>query len=165
MPQFNKTRHFFSLSLSTGRGINSGKLNALLALLVLCAFVGCAQTHLDSAQAKKPLALTVIPNNADHHPWTNLNFNNNPNEFQFAVVGDRTGRHRPGVFEKGISKLNLLRPEFVMSVGDLIEGYTKDEPEIDQEWDEIEGNTAKLEAPFFYVPGNHDLSNPVQAKK
>jgi len=43
-----------------------------------------------------------------------------------------------------------------MSVGDLIEGYTKDEPEIDQEWDEIEGNTAKLEAPFFYVPGNHD---------
>ena len=27
----------------------------------------------------------------------------------------------------GIAKLNLLRPEFVMSVGDLIEGYTKDE--------------------------------------
>lgn len=99
------------------------------------------------------------------HPWTHLNFDNKPDEFQFAIVADRTGRHRPGVFEKGLDKLNLLRPEFVMCVGDLIEGYTKDEAEIDQQWDEIESFTSKLHAPFFYVPGNHDLSNAVQARK
>src|SRR5438067_12419368 len=136
---------------------------ALLSLMMICAAAGCS--HTDAPEAQIPLALTVIPNNSDYHPWTNLHFNNDPDEFQFAIVGDRTGRHRPGVFEKGISKLNLLRPEFVMSVGDMIEGYTKDEVEIDQQWDEIEGFTAKLEAPYFYVPGNHDLSNPVQAKK
>src|SRR5688572_5883913 len=98
-------------------------------------------------------------------PWTHLNFDNDHKNFQFVIVGDRTGRARPGVFEKGIEKLNLLRPEFVMSVGDLIEGYTKDPGEIDQQWDEIESFTAKLEAPFFYVPGNHDISNAVQAER
>src|SRR6188508_2121612 len=81
----------------------------------------------------------------ERNPWTSLKFNNNPDQFQFAVVGDRTGKHRPGVFEKGIDKLNLLQPEFVVSVGDLIEGYTKDEAEIDQEWDEIQEFVAKLQ--------------------
>jgi hypothetical protein len=101
----------------------------------------------------------------ERRPYTHLRFDNDPAQFHFAIVGDRTGRHRDGVFEKGLAKLNLLRPELVMSVGDLIEGYTQDEAEIDQEWDEIAGFTAKLDAPFFYVPGNHDLSNPVQQKK
>jgi 3',5'-cyclic AMP phosphodiesterase CpdA len=99
------------------------------------------------------------------HPWTHLKFDNDPNQFHFAIVGDRTGQHRPGVFEKGIAALNLIRPEFVMSVGDMIEGYTRDELEIDQEWDEIAGFTSKLDAPYFYVPGNHDLSNPIQKQK
>jgi hypothetical protein len=127
-------------------------------LLVACLALGCVE------RTPTPSFFTPI---ADTSPraWTHLNFNNDPAHFQFAIVGDRTGRHRPGVFEKGIAKLNLLAPEFVMSVGDLIEGYTKDEPEIDQQWDEIESFTARLESPFFYVPGNHDISNDVQAKK
>ncbi len=110
-------------------------------------------------------ACAVRAAEAQRHPWTHLKFNDDPGEFHFAIVGDRTGRHRAGIFERGIEKLNLLRPNFVMSVGDLIEGYTRDEAEIDQQWDEIEKFTAKLQAPFFYVAGNHDLSNPVQADK
>jgi hypothetical protein len=139
-----------------------------LLLLMICTIFGCVQSHHDSTSQTNPtapVALSVIDDKSEKHPWTNLNFNNDPNQFQFAIVGDRTGRHRDGVFEKGIDKLNLLRPEFVMSVGDLIEGYTKDEAEIDQEWDEIQSFTAKLQAPFFYVPGNHDQSNSIQAKK
>jgi hypothetical protein len=69
------------------------------------------------------------------------------------------------VFEDAVRKLNLLRPEFVMSVGDLIEGYTRDEAELKQMWDEFEGIIGKLKAPFFYVPGNHDLSNEIQHRK
>ena len=117
--------------------------------------------------ADKPMTAGIIAHPAGHQPrpWTHLRFDNNPDHFQFAIVGDRTGQHRPGVFEKGLEKLNLLRPEFVMSVGDLIEGYTKDEAEIDQQWDEIEGFTGRLDAPFFYVAGNHDMANPAQAKK
>ena len=118
------------------------------------------------ARSKGPLAASVVSGgDGDRHPWTHLKFDNNSENFQFAIVGDRTGQHRPGVFEDGITKLNLLRPEFVMSVGDLIEGYTKDEGEIDQQWEEIDGVTNRLDAPFFYVAGNHDLSNDVQKAK
>jgi hypothetical protein len=129
-----------------------------VAVFLILAIGGCAR-------AREPIVATVIPSDSDRRPWTHLNFDNDPDHFQFAIVGDRTGRYRPGVFENGIAKLNLLRPEFVMSVGDLIEGYTKDEAEIDQQWDEIESFTEKLDAPFFYVPGNHDLANPIQKEK
>lgn len=98
------------------------------------------------------------------NPWNHLQLNNDPRAFQFAIVTDRTGGHRPGVFEDAINKLNLLQPEFVMSVGDLIEGYTEDRKKIDGEWDEFQGFIAKLQMPFFYVAGNHDYSNPAMAK-
>jgi hypothetical protein len=94
-----------------------------------------------------------------------LNLYNNPDNFQFAIVSDRTGEHRPAVFISAIEKLNLLRPEFVMSVGDLIEGYTDDENEISNQWDEFEAVAGKSQMPFFYVPGNHDISNKAMAKK
>jgi hypothetical protein len=97
-------------------------------------------------------------------PWTNRNINDKPGQFQFAIVTDRTGGHRPGVFEDGVRKLNLLQPEFVMSVGDLIEGYTTDTVELKRQWDEFDGFVNQLDMPFFYVPGNHDLTNPVQEK-
>ncbi len=97
-------------------------------------------------------------------PWTNRNINDKPGQFQFAIVTDRTGGHRPGVFEDGVKKLNLLQPEFVMSVGDLIEGYTTDTMEINRQWDEFSGFVDQLEMPFFFVPGNHDITNPVMEK-
>jgi hypothetical protein len=51
-----------------------------------------------------------------------------------------------------------------MSVGDLIEGYTTDTVEINRQWDEFSGFVNKLQMPFFYVPGNHDLTNPVMER-
>lgn len=98
------------------------------------------------------------------NPWTHLRVNNDPKTFQFAIVTDRTGGHREGVFESAMPRLNLLQPEFVMSVGDLIEGYTEDLPEIHRQWDEFDGFVRQLSMPFFYVPGNHDVTNPVMAK-
>jgi len=99
------------------------------------------------------------------NPWTHLNLYNNPDNFQFAIVADRTGGHRPGVFADAVEKLNLLKPEFVLSIGDLIEGYTHDEAEIARQWDEFDSMANKLEMPFFYVPGNHDISNAAMAAK
>ena len=49
-------------------------------------------------------------------------FLNDPKDFQFAIVSDRTGGPRAGVFPRAVEKLNLLRPEFVITVGDLIQG-------------------------------------------
>ncbi|MCC6680344.1 MAG: metallophosphoesterase [Phycisphaeraceae bacterium] len=96
-------------------------------------------------------------------PWTSLQANNDPDHFQFVVVTDRTGGHRPGVFSQGVEKTNLMQPQFVVSVGDLIEGYTEDLSKITGQWDEFQGIVAQLQMPFFYVPGNHDLTNPVMA--
>ncbi len=94
-------------------------------------------------------------------PWTHLNFYNNPMNFQFAIVSDRTGGHRKGIFGSAVDKLNLIMPEMVLSVGDLIEGYTENTEEIDNEWKEFNSLIEKLEMPFFYLPGNHDISNKI----
>lgn len=126
-------------------------------LTFVCIF---SFTH---AQQKSLHPDLVIQQPAGSKPWTNLNINDKPGQFQFVVVTDRTGGHRPGIFEKGVEKVNLLQPEFVMSVGDLIEGYTTDTLEINRQWDEFSGFVNKLEMPFFYVPGNHDFTNPVMA--
>jgi len=104
--------------------------------------------------------LTILPLDGPT-PWTNLDLNNDPDKFHFAIVTDRTGGHQPGVFMDAINKLNLLQPEFVMSVGDLIEGYTTDLDELNRQWNEFDGFVKKLEMPFFYIPGNHDITNQV----
>lgn len=92
-------------------------------------------------------------------PWTSLDFNNDADQFQFAIVTDRTGGMRPGVFDRAVDKLNLLQPEFVMSVGDLITGYTEDTIELNRQWAEFNAMIGRLEMPFFYLPGNHDITN------
>ena len=97
-------------------------------------------------------------------PWTGLRAAGAPRDFSFLVVTDRTGGQRDGVFEGAIEKINLLRPDFVVSVGDLIEGYTESQEQLDREWAEIEGFVAKLDMPFFYAAGNHDFSNEVMSR-
>jgi hypothetical protein len=95
----------------------------------------------------------------EKNPWTGLNLNNDPDQFQFVVVTDRTGGHRAQVFSRAVHQINLLQPEFVLSVGDLIEGYTQNMDRVDAEWKEFEGYVKNFQMPFFYVPGNHDLTN------
>ncbi len=91
-------------------------------------------------------------------PWTSSSFKDDPESFQFAIVSDRTGGHREGIFGKAIEKLNLLMPEFVMSVGDLIEGSMYPDT-IQNQWEEFDSLLNPLEMRFFFVPGNHDIAN------
>lgn len=97
-------------------------------------------------------------------PWTARALRDDPDDFQFVVVTDRTGGARSGVFESAVDKTNLLRPEFVMSVGDLIEGYTEDRALIDRQWDEFQAFVNRLDMRFYYVPGNHDMATPELAR-
>lgn len=100
----------------------------------------------------------------ERNPWSHLRLNNATEDFQFAIVSDRTGGHREKIFSKAVEQLNLLQPEFVLSVGDLIEGYSTDRDKVLDQWKEFQGFTSKLEMPFFYVPGNHDVTNAAQEK-
>src|SRR5579884_2466109 len=99
------------------------------------------------------------------NPWTNLQVNAEPETFHFAVVSDRTGGHRARVFSQAVEQLNLMQPAFVVSVGDLIEGYSKDFAKLTNEWKEFDTYVSKLQMPFFYVAGNHDVSNAEQTKQ
>jgi hypothetical protein len=91
-------------------------------------------------------------------PYTHLQFQNDPDNFQFAVIGDRTGGHRKGVFPAAVDVLNLLQPEFVMSVGDFIEGYVEDEALLKSMWEEVDGSLQELNMPLFFVMGHHDVN-------
>jgi 3',5'-cyclic AMP phosphodiesterase CpdA len=90
-------------------------------------------------------------------PYTHLDFKNDPDEFQFAIITDNAGGARPGVFTKAVEMVNLLQPEFVVNAGDLIEGYSDDKEQIRAWWQEIDEFLEPLEMPFFFLPGNHDI--------
>jgi 3',5'-cyclic AMP phosphodiesterase CpdA len=93
----------------------------------------------------------------DSKPYTHLNFKNDPDEFQFAMITDNAGGARPGVFPKAVEMVNLLQPEFVVNAGDLIEGYSEDEEQVRAMWQELDEFLEPLEMPFFFLPGNHDI--------
>lgn len=129
-------------------------------LLPALFLIACS---LSTLAQQSPRIIVDIP--TSQKPWNNIDWNDSKEQFQFAIVTDRTGGHRPGVFLEGMKRLNLLQPEFVMSVGDLIEGYTRDTERLDAEWTEFMGFIDTLQMPFFYVPGNHDITNEVMEKK
>ncbi len=136
----------------------------ILLLIAWFTFTATAILFAQSGRDCDTDAALIIEDLEGATPWTSLELNNNPCQFQFAIVTDRTGGHRPGIFMEGVRRLNLLQPEFVMSVGDLIEGYTENLNELNRQWDEFNGFIGQLEMPFFRVPGNHDITNKVMEK-
>ena len=94
----------------------------------------------------------------DRLPWTHEEFDANDDKFTFAVFADLTGGERDRVFEIAVAQLNLLRPELIMNVGDLIEGDSKDEAGLAAEWDSFDERAMLARAPVFYAGGNHDLT-------
>jgi len=97
-------------------------------------------------------------------PWTHQRFDDAPGDFTFAVVTDLESGYRTGVFDVAVRDLALLRPAFVITVGDQIDGGTEDEAKLTREWDEFDARLAGLKAPYFHVGGNHDLTNLTQRK-
>ena len=99
-------------------------------------------------------------------PYTHLRFKNDPDEFQFAFLSDNAGGSRPGVLAAAVRMLNLLQPEIVVGLGDLVEGYTAPDgsPATEQTyrdwWREIDEQLADLEMPLFFLAGNHDVNTP-----
>lgn len=80
---------------------------------------------------------------------------------RFAVIGDNTGIARPGVFQQAMRQLRWLQPDLIISVGDLIEGYSDDRAQITGQWDAVERSVSLAGVPFIYTRGNHDVDNAV----
>lgn len=94
-------------------------------------------------------------------PWNSDQFNDADDKFTFAIISDLYGGERAGVFDVAVQQLNLLQPEFILSVGDLIDGGIEDREQLNKEWEHFDRRVNKAEAPFFHLGGNHDLTNVV----
>jgi predicted MPP superfamily phosphohydrolase len=75
---------------------------------------------------------------------------------RFVIMGDRMGSEQKGKFAEILAKMNLLKPDMVISVGDNIKGYTSDANIINAQWDEYDKLISRLETQFWTVTGNHD---------
>ncbi len=133
----------------------------LFAGLLLVPFAGAYEKAKDTKAQEEPVFSYDKTAISNLKPWTAKKFRNDPNNFQFVIIGDRTGgANVQGTFKLAMDQINLLQPEFVINVGDIIEGYAKDKGELKKMWDEADGWTGKLQMPFFYVRGNHDVAFP-----
>ena len=125
--------------------------------LVVALFLLIAGLAVNSSHAEE-----VFTGDVASKSYTHLRFQNDPDNFQFAVIGDHSGGQRPGVFTAAMDALNLLQPEFVMSVGDFIEGYVDGEEDnesvLRSQWAEMDEKIGVLEMPLFFVQGNHDVN-------
>lgn len=97
-------------------------------------------------------------------PWTGKAFDDAPGDFAFAVVTDLESGYRNGVFDVAVADLALLHPAFVITVGDQIEGGSEDAALIDKEWTQFDARLGGLNAPYFHVGGNHDLTSLAQRR-
>jgi len=142
------------------RSVNSRVVTAVFVLGGLALLAGCCEREAIT-QEEETAAFTfdqeAFPG---AKPWTSEIFLNDPDNFQFAIIGDRTGGANVlGTFDMAMDELNLLQPEFVINVGDIIEGYSDEAAELNAEWDEVDAMLGKLDMPFFRTPGNHDIAN------
>lgn len=130
----------------------------LVRIFLISIIGGASRTQSFSQQMVSVKPITGLP-------VTGKPFNTDTGKIQFAVISDLWGGLRPGVFEDAVEKLGLLQPQFVISVGDLIDGKTYDPAEIGKQWDAFDKSISPLTMPFFYVPGNHDIGNVVMEQE
>jgi Icc protein len=78
------------------------------------------------------------------------------NDFRFSIMGDRTGGATPEIYGRVWREIDLLHPDFVINVGDTIEGH--DEARAEAQWQELRPLWERYKHyPLYFTPGNHDI--------
>ncbi len=77
------------------------------------------------------------------------------NDFHFAILGDRTGDAAPQVYERIWHDVDLLHPDFVINVGDTIQGGN--DATAQAEWRALRPLWDRYKYQRFFTPGNHDI--------
>lgn len=86
-----------------------------------------------------------------------------PRPFRFAILGDRTGGARAGVYEQAWREIAAADPVLVIATGDLIEGLS--DATAPAQWLEMERLLRPHKRyPFHAVPGNHDIWSPASER-
>lgn len=115
---------------------------------LLCALV-CAIAH---AQR---------PDLTDDLPLLDQTWSNDSDKFTFAILGDKTsgGEGKWPIYDRAVDAINLLDPDFVITVGDMIPGHMDTRPPWDAEWAEYMAHAKRIASPLFFTVGNHDIAN------
>lgn len=78
------------------------------------------------------------------------------NDFHFSIIGDRTGSAAPQVYGRVWREVDLLHPDFVINVGDTIQGGN--DQSVEEEWKELHPLWQRYKQyPLYFTPGNHDI--------
>ncbi len=84
-----------------------------------------------------------------------------PGPLRVLVLGDRTGRPDDKLFLPALKEAARLKPDMILGVGDLIDGYQPDErlAEASGEWDHVIGMIRRAlgNIPLYTTAGNHDV--------
>ncbi len=81
------------------------------------------------------------------------------NDFRFAILGDRTGDANQQIYERIWRDVNALHPDFVINVGDTIQGGNDTTTEA--EWQALR---PLWKYPQYFTPGNHDIWSAASRK-
>src|SRR5580704_7816133 len=77
------------------------------------------------------------------------------NDFCFSILGDRTGDADQRVYEQVWKDVDSLHPDFVINVGDTIQGGN--DATADSEWRALRLLWRRYSYPVYFTPGNHDI--------
>ena len=97
----------------------------------------------------------------DKIPLVDAAWSNDAAKFSFAILGDKTsgGEGKWPIYDRAVDSINLLNPDFAITVGDQIPGHMQERAAWDAEWAEYMAHAARIDAPLFLTVGNHDIAN------
>lgn len=80
----------------------------------------------------------------------------NDNDFHFSILGDRTGGATPQIYGRVWREVAMLQPDFLINVGDTIEGGN--DAKAESEWTAIKPVWGRMQGPKqYFTAGNHDI--------
>jgi hypothetical protein len=85
------------------------------------------------------------------------------NDFHFSILGDRTGGATPQVYGRVWREVSLLHPDFVINVGDTIQGGV--DTQAEREWLDVARVWNRYRGfKQYFTPGNHDIWSDASEK-